>query len=115
MCLTAVKKHVIKYCEKVYEISGKNLFWFIKSSGEILDKLKARDFNATSLSTYDFSTFYTTLPHNLILKINLLILFKEPSREKALLTLHVMTKCIFYFRLNLKIIMHGRVKMFVMR
>ena len=29
-------------------------------------KLKARDFNATSLSTYDFSTLYNTLPHNLI-------------------------------------------------
>ena len=29
-CLTAVKKHVIKYCEKVYERSGKNLFWSIK-------------------------------------------------------------------------------------
>ena len=56
------------YCEKVYERSGKNLFWSIKNSGEILDKLKARDFNATSLSTFDFSTFYTTLhvPHNLI-------------------------------------------------
>ena len=65
-CLTAVKKHVIKYCEKVYERSGKNLFWSIKNSGEILHKLKARDFNATSLSTYDFSTLYTTLPHNLI-------------------------------------------------
>ena len=65
-CLTAVKKHVIKYCEKVYERSGKNLFWSIKNSGEILDKLKARDFNATSLSTYDFSTLYTTLLHNLI-------------------------------------------------
>ena len=65
-CLTAVKKHVIKYCEKVYERSGKNLFWSIKNSGEIIDKLKARDFNATSLSTYDFSTLYTTLPHNLI-------------------------------------------------
>ena len=63
-CLTAVKKHVIKYCEKVYERSGKNLFWSIKNSGEILDKLKARDFNATSLSNYDFSTLYTTLPHN---------------------------------------------------
>ena len=61
-CLTAAKKHVIKYCEKVYERSGKNLFWSIKNSGEILDKLKARDFNATSLSTYDFSTLYTTLP-----------------------------------------------------
>ena len=32
----------------------------------LLDKLKARDFNATSLSYYDFSTLYTTLPHNLI-------------------------------------------------
>ena len=65
-CLTAVKKHVIKYCGKVYERSGKNLFWSIKNSGEILDKLKARDFNATSLSPHDFSTLYTTLPHNII-------------------------------------------------
>ena len=32
----------------------------------MLDKLKSRDFNATSLSTYDFSTLYTTLPYNLI-------------------------------------------------
>ena len=65
-CLTAVKNHVIRYCEKVYERSGKNLFWSIKNSGEILIKLKSRGFRATSLSTYDFSTLYTTLPHNLI-------------------------------------------------
>ena len=65
-CLTAVKRHVIKYCEKVYERPGKNLFWSIKNSGEKVDKLKARDFNATSLYTYDFSTLYTTLPDNLI-------------------------------------------------
>ena len=38
----------------------------IKNSGEIFDKLKARDFNATSLSSSDFSILYTTLPHNLI-------------------------------------------------
>ena len=63
---SSCEKHVIKYCEKVYERSGKNLFWSIKNSGEILVKLKARDFNATSLSTYDFSTLSTTLPHNLI-------------------------------------------------
>ena len=113
-CLTAVKKHLIKYCEKVYERSGKNLFWSIKNSGEILDKLKARDFNATSLSTFDFSTLYTTLSHNLII-INLLILLKEPSREKALGTLHVMTEMHFLFQKNLKNIMHGRVKMYVMR
>ena len=35
-------------------------------TAEILDKLKARDFNATNLPTYDFSTLYTTLPHNLM-------------------------------------------------
>ena len=39
---------------------------YFKKSGEMLDKLKARGFNATSLSTYDFSTHYDTLPHNLI-------------------------------------------------
>ena len=65
-CLTAVKNHVIRYCEKVYERSGTNLFWSIKNSGEVLNKLKSRGFRATSLSTYDFYTLYTTLPHNLI-------------------------------------------------
>ena len=28
--------------------------------------IEASDFNATSLSTYDFSTLYTTLPHYLM-------------------------------------------------
>ena len=51
---------------KVYERSGKNLFWSIKNSCEVLNKLKSRGFHASSLSTYDFSTLYTTLPHNLI-------------------------------------------------
>ena len=71
------------YCEKVYERSDKNLFWSIKNSGKILDQLKARDFNGANLSTYDFSTLYTTLPNNLI-KDKLLIVLKEPSIEKAL-------------------------------
>ena len=59
-------KHVIKYCEMEYERSGKNLFLSIKNSDKILDKLKARYFNAASLSNYDFSSLYTTLPQNLI-------------------------------------------------
>ena len=65
-CLTAVKHHVIRCCEKVYERSGKNLFWSIKNPGKVLNKLKSSGFRATSLSTYDFSTLYTTLSHNLI-------------------------------------------------
>ena len=50
----------------MYETSNKNWFWSIKDSGEVLNKLKCRGSRATSLSTYDFSTLYTTLPHNLI-------------------------------------------------
>ena len=64
--LTAVKNHVIKYCTTVYERNGKKSFWSNKNSGEILNKLKAKCFLASSLSTYDFSSLYTTLPHNLI-------------------------------------------------
>ena len=55
-CLTAVTTHVIRYCEKVYERSGKNFFWSIKYSGEVINKLKLRG-RATSLSANDFSTF----------------------------------------------------------
>ena len=65
-CLTVIKSHVIRYCETVYETSNKNWFWSVKNSGEVLSKLKCRKFRATSLSTYDFSTLYTTLPHDLI-------------------------------------------------
>ena len=65
-CFAAIKPHVIKYCETVFERNGKNLFWSVKNSGEILDKLKSKGFLASSVSTYDFSTLYTTLPHNLI-------------------------------------------------
>ena len=68
-CLTAIKSHVIRYCETVYKTLNKNWFWSIKNSGEVLNKLKCKGFRATSLSTYDlydFSTLYTTLPQNLI-------------------------------------------------
>ena len=52
----------------------------------------------------------------LIIKLNitLLILLKELSREKALLTLHVMTEMHFLLQKHLKNIMHCRVKMYVM-
>ena len=68
--------------KKVYERSGKNLFWSIKNSGEIIDKLKDRDFNATSLSTYYFFTLYTTLPHNLI-EDNLIDLIKRTFQKEG--------------------------------
>ena len=38
--------HVIKYSTTVYESNGKNLFWSIKNSGEILYKLKIKRFSS---------------------------------------------------------------------
>ena len=43
--------------QNVNERSG-NLFWSIKNSGGILNKLKSRGFLASSLSTYDFSILH---------------------------------------------------------
>ena len=65
-------------------------FLVYKNSGKVLSELKSRGFRATGLSTYDFSTLYTTLPHNL-LKENLLDLieraFKRSLNMKVRFTL----------------------------
>ena len=57
------------------------MFWPIKNSGEVLSKLKYIGYQATSLSTYDFPTLYTTLPHNLI-KEKLLDLIERTFYKK---------------------------------
>jgi hypothetical protein len=82
-CLTAVKEHIVKYCNKVYENSGLNLFWSIKNSGEVLDKIRNKRFHATSFSTYDFSTLYTTLPHHLIKDRLIPLIQKTFARENT--------------------------------
>ena len=56
----------IKYCEKVYDRSGKIFFGSIQNSCDVLNELKSPGFCASSLSTCENSSFYTTLPHNLI-------------------------------------------------
>ena len=64
--LTVVKKHWIRYYDTVYERDGINYFWSIKNSNEVLNKFKSKNFKASKLSTCDFSTLYTTLPHHFI-------------------------------------------------
>ena len=86
-CLTAVKNHLIKYCETIYERDGINLFWSIKNSNEALNKFKSKGFKALELSTYDFSTLYTTLPHHLIRL--LLLLFVRVLRRFQQLFSHI--------------------------
>ena len=95
-CLTLIKNHVIKYYTTVYEKNGKNLFWSIKNSGEILNKLKSRGFLGSGLSTYNFSTLYTTLSHNLI-KEKLTALIEQTFNRGCLLYLACNDKNAFFY------------------
>ena len=108
-CLTTIKKHVIKYCEKVYERSGINLFWSIKNSCEVLNKLKSRGFRASSLSTYDFSTLYTTLPHDLI-KDKLVDLIERTFQREGSLYIACNDKNAFSHLMQSEIIIYGLVR-----
>ena len=112
-CLIAIKNHVIKYCTTVYERNGKKLFWSVKNSVEILNKLKSRGFQASGLSTYDFYTLYTTLPHNLIKKISDLI--EQTFNREGSLYLACNDKNAFLILNNLNDINCGHVRKCVMR
>ena len=68
----------------------------VKNSGEILNKLKSRGFLASGLSTYDFSTLYTTLPHNLS-KEKLTELIELTFNREGSLYLACNDKMTFYF------------------
>ena len=57
-----------------------------KNSTEILNKLKTKGFQASTISTYDFSMLYTTLPHNLI-RNQLIDLIENTFRREEVLYL----------------------------
>ena len=86
--------------------------WSIKNSTDVLDKLKSRGFRASSLSTYDFSTLYTTLPHNLIKK-KLINLIESTFIEKVLFIWLVMIKLLSLPRMTKNGLNFGLAKRFV--
>ena len=62
--LTHNKLGLQKYCETAYSRSGVNQMWILKNSKELLDHLKSPNFNLiTNIKSFDFSTLYTTIPH----------------------------------------------------
>lgn len=63
--LSAIKNHIIAYCETALINSGVNYLWSINNSIEVLQKIKSCS-NITNITTYDFSTLYTSLPHDKI-------------------------------------------------
>ena len=62
--LTHIKQGIQKYCETAYSRSGVNQMRILKNSKELLDHLKSPNFNLiTNIKSFDFSTIYTTIPH----------------------------------------------------
>ena len=62
--LTHIKQGLQKYCETSYSRSGVNQMWILKSSKELLEHLQSPNFkHITSIKSFDFSTLYTTIPH----------------------------------------------------
>ena len=63
--LTAVKDGLKSYCDKAYSTSGVNQMWILKNSKDLQEYLSSGNLtNCDSISTFDFSTLYTTLPHD---------------------------------------------------
>ena len=62
--LTHIKQGLQKYCETAYSRSGVNQIWILKNTKELLEHLQSPNFNhITSIKSFDFSTLYTTIPH----------------------------------------------------
>ena len=63
--LTTVKNGLQKYCDVIYSHSGINQMWLLKNSKELLENLNSHSLTSIhSIKTFDFSTLYTTIPHN---------------------------------------------------
>ena len=65
--LTTVKNGLIRYNNTKTSHNGVSSMWIVKNSTRLLLSLDQLDVRtATSVQTYDFSTFYTSISHNLL-------------------------------------------------
>ena len=63
-CLKLVKKHCISYCITIKNRTGVNAMWIINNSLDVLNVIGKPTFVAKNISTWDFSTLYTSIPHD---------------------------------------------------
>ena len=84
--LTAVKEGLQKYCDMAYSRSCVNQMWIRKNFKDLLECIKSRNLSfCNSIKTFDFSTLYTTIPHEKLksrLKTLILQCFFKSSGER---------------------------------
>ena len=66
--LSTTKDGLVRYCDNKTSCNGVNKMWILKNSTGLLSSLDQLDVRtaATSVQTFDFSTLYTSIPHNLL-------------------------------------------------
>ena len=65
--LYLIKDGLVRYCNTKTSHNGVNNMWILKNSKSLLSSLDQLDICiATSVQTFDFSTLYTSIPHNLL-------------------------------------------------
>ena len=65
--LTVIKTGLEKYCSIKTSHNGVNNMWILKNSTTLLSSLGHLGVHkATSIQTFDFSTLYTSIPHDLL-------------------------------------------------
>ena len=65
--LTVVKTGLEKYCSIKTSHTGVNNMWILKNSTNLLSSLSHLGVHrATSIQTFDFTTLYTSIPHDLL-------------------------------------------------
>ena len=64
-CLKLITNHFKQYCNGILCRTGVNCFWIIDNSEQVLLTLNKINYFSTArhLDSYDFSTLYTSIPH----------------------------------------------------
>jgi len=65
-CLSHIMTQFKEYCNGIYRNTGINCFWIINNSQQVLQSLHLFNVNskAVGFENFDFSTLYTSIPHD---------------------------------------------------
>ena len=65
--LSTIKDGLVRYCNTQTSRNGVDNMWILKNSTSLLSSLDQLDVRtATSVQTFEFSTLYTSIPHDLL-------------------------------------------------
>jgi len=62
-CLSLVDRQHQIYCRSILRYSKYNYYWVVPNSKTVLDTLNQYEGSARNVASYDFSTLYTSIPH----------------------------------------------------